>query len=240
MATQEILIPEVGLIKVTKKRGMRSIRLRVTPKGDFAVSAPWYVPKKSIVDFVLAKQSWLLANQAKRKVTYHDGMGFGRDMELKIIENAAANRSRLHARELHVHLADEFDSDLKEQQLYIEKQITRALQAEAEYFLPPKLHELATNTGHKFNQVHIKKLTGRWGSCDSKGNIVLSLFLVQLPHELVEYVMAHELTHTKHMNHSASFWQHLSKLHPNYKDLRKQLRNYEPRVIERETANAVA
>ena len=109
---------------------------------------------------------------------------------------------------------------------------------QAEHELLPRLADLATQTNHSFNQAYAKRLTSRWGSCDSKQNIILNVYLVQLPPELIDYVIFHELAHTQHMNHSAQFWNHLAKYCPEYKALRKRLRSVDPKIYELNTLMA--
>lgn len=86
---------------------------------------------------------------------------------------------------------------------------------------------LAQKYEFKFNKITIKKMTSRWGSCSSKNNISLNLGLVLLPKELIDYVIHHELVHTKIKDHSDKFWIELTKLIPNAKILNRQLnKNY--------------
>lgn len=82
-----------------------------------------------------------------------------------------------------------------------------------------------------YRDIQIKQLTRRWGSCDQKKSIVLNLFLIQLPWELIDYVIIHELTHTKHLNHSTDFWDSLETFKPQARQLKKQLNNYHPSII---------
>ncbi|NMF60103.1 M48 family metallopeptidase [Pseudanabaena yagii] len=63
-----------------------------------------------------------------------------------------------------------------------------------------------------------------WGSCSSDRNISLNYKLLFLETKVVEYVLIHELCHTIHMNHSAKFWNLVSKFEPNYKTLDESLK----------------
>lgn len=233
MSKYQTHLPDVGPVKVSKKRGMRTLRLRVTPRGELVVSAPWFVSKAMIDKFVLSKKDWLIDRMAERRLKFYDGMMVGRETTLRIIEDSKSNRSKHKPSELHVYIKNRLDLKNQEQTNFIEKKVINALQTEAENLLLPRLEALAAETGHIFNQAFIKRLTGRWGGCDQAKNINLSLFLVQLPDELIDYVLTHELAHTKHLNHSPNFWAHVEQYCPDYKNHRRTLKKYEPSIIER-------
>ena len=80
------------------------------------------------------------------------------------------------------------------------------LRRQAKQVLFPRLQVLAAARGLHYQKVSIRKSRTRWGSCSSKGNISLSLYLMLLPPYLQDYVMQHELTHLVEMNHSPRFW----------------------------------
>lgn len=80
------------------------------------------------------------------------------------------------------------------------------LRNKASAYLPDRLKELAGIHGFAFRQIKISSSRGRWGSCSSKLNINLSFFLMLLPKHLIDYVILHELCHTREMNHGAAFW----------------------------------
>ena len=72
----------------------------------------------------------------------------------------------------------------------------------------------------------IRKMTSRWGVCNIKNhNVTLNLELSKYNIECLNYVIVHELSHFIHPNHSKEFWLLVSKYYPNYKDIRKYLRN---------------
>lgn len=79
--------------------------------------------------------------------------------------------------------------------------------------------------GYKYNRVSITNPKTRWGSCSDKGNMSFSARIVLLPQELQDYIVVHELCHLKELNHSKDFWALVERAIPNYKELRKKLRN---------------
>ena len=105
--------------------------------------------------------------------------------------------------------------------------IIRALKKSAEAYLPPLLAELAEHYGFKYKKVKITGSKSRWGSCSATGSINLSCYLMLLPPHLMDYVLLHELTHTKEMNHGPKFWEILDELtEGKAKTLRAELKNF--------------
>jgi predicted metal-dependent hydrolase len=74
-----------------------------------------------------------------------------------------------------------------------------------------RLRELARANGFTFGKVSTRNQRTRWGSCSGKGNLSFNLKLVILPQELMDYVIFHELVHTRIHNHSPRFWQEVDK-----------------------------
>ena len=81
----------------------------------------------------------------------------------------------------------------------------------ARRYLAKRIHDLALQNGFTFNNLYIKNQKTRWGSCSSKNNINLNINLLHLPNELRDYVIMHELVHTKVKNHSFEFWNMLNE-----------------------------
>ena len=81
--------------------------------------------------------------------------------------------------------------------------------------------------GFSFNKITIGRGSSRWGSCSSKGNLRFNYKILFLSEEFQDYLVVHELCHLKEMNHSNRFWGLVEKQIPNYKDLRKRLKQYD-------------
>lgn len=235
MAKSEVEVPEIGTVYMTKKKGQRSIRLRVDTKGRVQVSLPWIVPKTAALSFVLSKKDWILQQQSGSHFHPYNGMLLGKTLKLSIEENSSKKHSKQTGKTLIVPFESKFDPSSPAHKLKIEKVIIKALRSEAEVVLLPRLREFAENYGFSFKSADVKQVIGRWGSCDSRRHISLSLFLIQLPIELIDYVLLHELTHTVHMNHSQAFWKHLERFCPDYKQLRRKMRGLQPRIYDAKT-----
>lgn len=106
------------------------------------------------------------------------------------------------------------DADLTtpERQEWLRLVIVRTLRQQAEWLLLPRLRELSELHNLPFNKSHIRACKTRWGSCSSCRDIMLSCYLVTQPPHLIDYVILHELAHTKEMNHGPHFWALLDTL----------------------------
>jgi predicted metal-dependent hydrolase len=108
----------------------------------------------------------------------------------------------------------------------MEAAIWRVLQKEARHYLPERVRELSERYGYKINGIKIRKMRTRWGSCTAAKNINLNSWLVMLPDYLSDYVILHELVHTKFPDHSSRFWEELDGITGGQsKTLRRELRN---------------
>ena len=90
-----------------------------------------------------------------------------------------------------------------------------------------RLTELATEHDFEYAKVSIRKQKTRWGSCSSQNNISLNQSLLHLPDDLIDYVLLHELTHTRVKDHSPSFWDELEKVCPSAKEKRRLLKTHD-------------
>jgi predicted metal-dependent hydrolase len=97
------------------------------------------------------------------------------------------------------------------------------LKSAAEARLAPQLLKLADELKYSVSRVSIRCQRTRWGSCSTRGAVSLNCSLVFLRPAVVRYLFIHELAHTKHMNHSASFWRLVEKLEPDYRCLDREL-----------------
>jgi hypothetical protein len=96
----------------------------------------------------------------------------------------------------------------------------------AKELLRMRLNELAKQYGYTFNKVFIKQLKTMWGSCSEKNNINLNLKLVLFPAKLMDYIILHELVHTRHKNHGPLFWKELDKITGDAKALSKKVKYF--------------
>ncbi len=98
---------------------------------------------------------------------------------------------------------------------------------EARAVLTMRLRDLAHRHGFTYNRVFIRAQKTRWGSCSAKNNINLNMRLLLLPGELVDYVLLHELVHTRIKNHGPRFWEELDRYVGDSRSLRHRLKEFD-------------
>lgn len=124
--------------------------------------------------------------------------------------------------------ADFTDENLQD---WLRKVIEESMRRNAKSILPPRLERLSKQCGLSYTSVKINSSQGRWGSCSGRKDINLSYYLVLLPSHLIDYVLLHELCHTREMNHSERFWALLNQLMEGKAlALREELKKYRTEI----------
>ncbi len=91
----------------------------------------------------------------------------------------------------------------------MKKAVLPVLEERVRYFAPL--------VGVDFGKITVRSQKSRWGSCSRDGNLSFNCLLSQVPEEVIDYVVVHELCHRKQMNHSAAFWQEVERMMPDYR-----------------------
>lgn len=115
----------------------------------------------------------------------------------------------------------------------ITREELEGLRREARLYIPATLDRLARQHGLSYTSLRISSAHTRWGSCSSRNGISISLFIMLLPPHLREFILLHELCHTRHHNHSAAFHTLLNTLvEGNERLYNRELKGYKiPRIV---------
>ena len=105
--------------------------------------------------------------------------------------------------------------------------IRKTLKKLAEKIITQRLYELVEqkNIKYKFTKISYGNFKSKWGSCDNNGVIKFNWRLVMLESSIIDFVILHEISHLKELNHSKQFYNILTTLYPNWKVERKKLKN---------------
>jgi len=206
----------------------RSIGIVVDERGLLAC-APRWVTVAEVESFIREKERWVLKrlDDLRRRVrapfTWREGAAFpylGRPIALA---RGPAPGVRLVGDRLHIPAID-FDASLRESALGWLKCSALALYRE-------RIAAFAAAMKVSIPEVALTNAASQWGSCvkrcDGGVRVLLHWKLVHFDRRLVDYVIAHELAHLRHMNHSAAFWRVVESAYPDPKSARRELREQE-------------
>jgi len=211
-------------------RRARHMRIKVTPLGEIVVVIPAGIDPATVPRLLEQKRAWL-QTVLQRVTERQDSAPASHSLRPDRIELAAINEI----------WQVEYASQSKQKPIIavpsrrlilnagLASRINAShlrdwLQQRARQLLPDWLQQTSEEIGLPFTKVQIRGQKTRWGSCSSRHTISLNRNLLLLPAATVRYLLIHELCHTQHMNHSASFWQLVAELMPDYKQHENHLR----------------
>lgn len=222
---------EFGIIVVRRSAKSTQVRLRVAPDGTLRASMPVYTPLLFLKRLVKTSRPELrrMLEQARPATVYTNGQQIGKSHQLVVIEASKLHVER-RKQQIIVGLPPETHLNSPKVIDALREVVTAALRVEAKSYLPKRLKYLSETLGCNYQKVRFSHASSRWGSCSSLGTISLNIALMKLPFELIDYVLIHELAHTKQMNHSQAFWQIVASGDPDYKKHRKFLKTETPSI----------
>lgn len=231
MAYKQFTLDDNTEIVVYKRSGSRSLRLSVTNTGVVRVTIPPWSPYQVGLQFARSRLDWIRQHQTP-VLLLQPGQAVGKAHHLRFSPQASAQRitSRVLAGEILIGYPAQLDHSDGAVQKVARTACIRGLRRQAEQLLPQRLASLAKTHDYTYSSVAIKQLKGRWGSCDQSQNIIFNLFLMQLPWECIDYVIRHELVHTRVLHHGPDFWADFEHILPDAKAIRKLMRQYQPNV----------
>lgn len=226
MTAKVVQFKQIGSVNFIKNRRSKNIKIRVKPDQSVHVSFPFYVSSSEVSQFVMKSIDWITDQQQKfeTKKSKIEVRQFQSKLHSISIVEGTENKTKLNFNQIEIRLAD-LNSDSSRS--YLENVMVGIYRYEAKKLLAPKLNELAQKHGFQINKITIRNNKRNWGSCSFKNNISLNLQMMKLPDELIEYILLHELVHTRIKNHGPQFWEKLDEI-TNFRarELSKQVRKF--------------
>ena len=222
---------EFGEINITRIARGRHVRISVTPSGRLKATIPQLATVGSVKRMISRSRSDIrqMLDQATPSTVYASGDRIGKSHSL-ITQSGNTLQAKRQKLQITVNIPDNLDESGAEVQRVIRDEVKKALRKEASHYLPRRLEILAARMHCSYEKVRFSHASTRWGSCSSAGTISLNIALMKLPFELIDYVLIHELSHTKHMNHSAEFWQMVAEFDVDYNAHKRELKKHTPTI----------
>mgnify|MGYP000890331656 FL=1 len=223
---------EFGDIVVRKHAATRRITARIGPNGQLRITIPTSSPLAAVRLFLKTSRRQLrqLLSDHQHSHAYTKDQPIGKSHHLLIRPGNTPVRVSLSKQQIIAHVPDEAAITTPPVQQLIRSKVLAALRREAKHYLPRRVRYLAQQHGFQYQTVAVNHASSRWGSCSSRGTISLNIALMTLPFELIDYVVVHELAHTRHMDHSRQFWQVVGRIDPQYRAHRDALAEHTPYI----------
>jgi len=208
---------------ILERKKVKHARIRVSENLSVRVLVPENFDNTDIQNLLKKKQSWIDKNLNKfksrtEKIKLHDNqiLLFGNkytyfyraEYHNKVVINK--EHKTIQSK---INLLDK-DQQLKWYKRYAKRHITK------------RLKEIAKENKFKYNKVFIRDQRTKWGNCSTQKNLSFNWRLIKTPDFVIDYLIFHELVHTRTMNHTAKFWTELRSLYPEYQQAVKWLDKY--------------
>lgn len=217
---------------VCKSTTSRYVRVRINEHGKLIVTMPNSASLQSVTHLINTQRDKIrkmVQSQMSKRPVYVDGMNLGHSHKLRIVESSRdIPTKRVSGQLLTVALPIGWSPSDPESTKFISSAVKSVLRKSAVAYLPRRLSYLAELYGFEYSKIRFGNPKGRWGSCSSTGTISLNVALMNASHEIIDYVLIHELAHTRRMDHSPEFWSIVESIIPNYKQLKKALKSMSP------------
>lgn len=226
---------DISFVIVRSARRTRTIAFTIDPNAGLRIMAPLRTRRSTIQAMLQHRAPWILAklseHQKAKEVNmpqdFVDGETFsymGNNCRLRVTQSEAQPQGcRLKPRFLWINIADvNLSAEGLKQEVRLE--ILLWIKKRAKIKFKKRMDLWSKKLGVSYKKLLITDPARQWGSCTVDNIVRLNWRLMMAPLPLIDYVVAHELVHIIHKNHSSRFWGTLGKFMPDYQERRKKLR----------------
>ncbi len=224
---------EFGEIEIRRYKLARRSKISISINGRIRVTIPYYSPDFAVKRLIRENRETIreMLKKYNQSNSYYNGQLIGKSHTL-LIQNANTNQINVYIENNYIIANLPKDTNINSLlvQNEIRKIVLKILKKQAKAYLPRRITFLAEKYDFEFTKLRLSHTRTRWGSCSSSGTISLNIALMNLPHHLIDYVIIHELCHTRQMNHSQLFWKEVEQYDPEYKKHVEEMKKYSPNI----------
>jgi predicted metal-dependent hydrolase len=217
-----------------------TVSIAVVPSAGLVVTAPAKATAKRLDELVRRKGAWIVQRLKRQSELspplsereFVSGETFkylGRQYRLRVQEGAQDGEVRLYGAFMTIAMAKGPDKDQRSDRA--RRALVSWYRGKAKAYLPRRVAVWAPRLGLPVPQLLVAEPAKRWGSVAKNGAVRVNWRVLQAPVALVDYVVAHELVHLIHEDHSRAFWATLGRIMPDYEERKAQLRAMGPRLV---------
>lgn len=215
MTTDQADLPDFPAhVRVKRNTRARRMALRFDPKDrTFHLVLPPGTSLRRAHRFAEEHDKWMRENlrSLPKPIQFRDGVVipvFGRDRRIDITYDATLKSTSIELKSNRIKVF----TNQKDPQVRIQRFLKNLALQELEALSRQKARRIR----EPLNNVSVRDTKSRWGSCNSDGNISYSWRLIFAPYEALDYVVAHEVAHLRHLDHSENFWKLCRRLSDDY------------------------
>lgn len=213
-------------------KNIKSINIKLKPNNIIVITANKSIHKELILNWLIKRKSWILKTnkriqqslviQKNNFLDFNENINnyyLGQKVLVELINSKQSAKIVYQAPYLYINAVD-----IKKAERIYEKHIYKELNALVWEYTDSALLKLKEYNLLK-PKIIFKNIKSYWGSYRQDINtITFNLHLIQLPHDLIEYVVCHEIIHLIYLNHSKYFYALLDKVYPNRKEAEQKLK----------------
>ena len=205
---------KISEIKVKRLKNTHSMRLRIDKDGQPVLTLPYWIPKKIGLLWANKQKNWIEKNsftpnrfQSNQKILF-----LGKEVLIQHTDK----RIPTHIKENILWVGGD--------EVFLPRRITDFIRKEFRPFIFKKVLEKEQKLGVAHTRLTLRDTSSRWGSCSSNKCLNFCWRLAMTPEFVIDYLVAHEVAHLKHMNHSPLFWKTVAELTPHTNIAKKWLK----------------
>lgn len=200
-------------IEIKRVKRARSMRLKIGKAGKPVLTLPYWIPKKMGLIWAEKQKDWIQKNSfTPQRFNPEQKISFlGKEITIKHAEE----RSKTHIEGNTLWVSGE--------ESFLPRRVADFMKKEFLSYLRPKIAEKEKLLGVKHARLTLRDTSSRWGSCSSKKALSFCWRLAMTPEFVIDYLVAHEVAHLKHLNHSSAFWKTVTELTPHTNKAKKWL-----------------
>jgi predicted metal-dependent hydrolase len=207
-------------------RSRRKTLVVYVREGRVQVRAPLRASSVWINDFLRNMAPWVQSQLTSQRLKLRERLVIDHDRlvtflgETRRIQVVLSNQQKVVLKGSNLYIYSRDNSSAR-----LEKLFNNWLQEQAREYMVTQTIKVARRLGveHKLKDVSFRRTKSKWGHCCEDGTIQYNWLAMMAPREVVNYLVAHETSHLRFLNHSDKFWQTVASVCPGYKDLRDWL-----------------
>ncbi len=201
-------------IEIKRVKGTHSMRLKIGQNGKPILTLPYWIPKKLGLIWVQKQEEWIQKNSFKPKYFNSEQkiLFLGKEIVIKHSEE----RIKTHIERDILWVSGEIN--------FLPRRVSDFIKKEFLSYLRPKIIEKEKILGVNHSRLTLRDTTSRWGSCSSTKALSFCWRLAMTPEFVIDYLVAHEVAHLKHLDHSPAFWKTVAELTPHAFQAKKWLK----------------